>query len=167
MIQKAYDDAIRMLTENRDILDHISGYLYNRETITGKEFMQIFRRMKGIPEPEELTAEEKEKQVEEGTSIGEETKAPDSDAFRAGLEEGEASKGTEAEEEERKAEMYRFGAQAPAQNQAKPQDQAPTQNQAKPQDQTPVESSAPVQPEVPVQNQDAVQEDAEQNSDQQ
>ena len=155
MIQKAYDDAIRMLTENRDILDHISGYLYNRETITGKEFMQIFRRMKGIPEPEELTAEEKEKQVEEGTSIGEETKVPDSDAFRAGLEEGEASKGTEAEEEERKAEMYRFGAQAP------------TQNQAKPQDQTPVESSAPVQPEVPVQNQDAVQEDAEQNSDQQ
>ena len=179
MIQKAYDDAIRMLTENRDILDHISGYLYNRETITGKEFMQIFRRMKGIPEPEELTAEEKEKQVEEGTSIGEETKVPDSDAFRAGLEEGEASKGTEAEEEERKAEMYRFGAQAPAQNQAKPQDQAPAQNQAKaqdqapvqnqamPQDQTPVESSAPVQPEVPVQNQDAVQEDAEQNSDQQ
>ena len=151
----SYDDAIRMLTENRDILDHISGYLYNRETITGKEFMQIFRRMKGIPEPEELTAEEKEKQVEEGTSIGEETKVPDSDAFRAGLEEGEASKGTEAEEEERKAEMYRFGAQAP------------TQNQAKPQDQTPVESSAPVQPEVPVQNQDAVQEDAEQNSDQQ
>ena len=179
MIQKAYDDAIRMLTENRDILDHIAGYLYNRETITGKEFMQIFRRMKGIPEPEELTAEEKEKQVEEGTSIGEETKVPDSDAFRAGLEEGEASKGTEAEEEERKAEMYRFGAQAPAQNQAKPQDQAPAQNQAKdqdqapvqnqamPQDQTPVESSAPVQPEVPVQNQDAVQEDAEQNSDQQ
>ena len=117
--------------------------------------------------------------MEEGTSIGEETKVPDSDAFRAGLEEGEASKGTEAEEEERKAEMYRFGAQAPAQNQAKPQDQAPAQNQAKaqdqapvqnqamPQDQTPVESSAPVQPEVPVQNQDAVQEDAEQNSDQQ
>ena len=32
-----------MLRENRDVLDHISFYLYEKETSTGKEFMKIFR----------------------------------------------------------------------------------------------------------------------------
>ena len=34
------------------MLDNISEYLYEHETITGKEFMKIFRELKGIPEPE-------------------------------------------------------------------------------------------------------------------
>ena len=50
IINQAYDDATRMLTENREILDRISEYLYEKETITGKEFMSMFREMKGIPE---------------------------------------------------------------------------------------------------------------------
>lgn len=53
IINSAYEEATRMLTENREVLDHISDYLYEHETITGKEFMQIFRELKGIPEPEE------------------------------------------------------------------------------------------------------------------
>ena len=53
IINHSYDEAMRMLTENREILDHISEYLYEKETITGKEFMKIFREMKGVPEPEE------------------------------------------------------------------------------------------------------------------
>ena len=53
IINHSYDEAMRMLTENRVILDHISEYLYEKETITGKEFMKIFREMKGLPEPEE------------------------------------------------------------------------------------------------------------------
>ncbi|MDD6743144.1 MAG: ATP-dependent zinc metalloprotease FtsH [Roseburia porci] len=53
IINHAYDEAYEMLKENRDVLDHISEYLYEKETITGKEFMKIFREMKGIPEPEE------------------------------------------------------------------------------------------------------------------
>ena len=44
---------MQMLTENRDILDHISDYLYEKETITGKEFMKIFREMKGLPQEED------------------------------------------------------------------------------------------------------------------
>ena len=43
IINHSYDEAMRMLTENREILDHISEYLYEKETITGKEFMKIFR----------------------------------------------------------------------------------------------------------------------------
>ena len=53
IINHSYDEAMRMLTENREILNHISEYLYKKETITGKEFMKIFREMKGLPEPEE------------------------------------------------------------------------------------------------------------------
>ena len=53
IINRSYGEAMRMLTENREILDHISEYLYEKETITGKEFMKIFREMKGLPEPEE------------------------------------------------------------------------------------------------------------------
>ena len=52
IINSSYDEAYRMLEENREVLDKISGYLYEHETITGKEFMKIFRELKGIPEPE-------------------------------------------------------------------------------------------------------------------
>ena len=53
IINKCYDDAMQLLIENRESLDKISEYLYEHETITGKEFMKIFREIKGIPEPEE------------------------------------------------------------------------------------------------------------------
>ena len=52
IINSCYDEAVRLLTENRETLDRISEYLYEHETITGKEFMKIFREIKGIPEPE-------------------------------------------------------------------------------------------------------------------
>lgn len=53
ILKESYEEAKRLLVENREILDEISDYLYQHETITGKEFMQIFRKLKGIPEPEE------------------------------------------------------------------------------------------------------------------
>ena len=53
MIKDAYADATKMLEENREILDRISDHLYEKETITGKEFMKIFREMKGLPDPED------------------------------------------------------------------------------------------------------------------
>ncbi len=53
MIKDAYDAATDLLRDNREILDRIADYLYEKETITGKEFMKIFREMKGLPEPEE------------------------------------------------------------------------------------------------------------------
>lgn len=53
ILKNSYDEAVRLLQENRDVLNKISEYLYEHETITGKEFMKIFRELKGIPEPEE------------------------------------------------------------------------------------------------------------------
>ncbi|MCI9059201.1 MAG: ATP-dependent zinc metalloprotease FtsH [Lachnospiraceae bacterium] len=59
ILKESYDEATRLLLENREILDKISQQLYENETITGKEFMKIFRELKGIPEPEEKTEAEK------------------------------------------------------------------------------------------------------------
>lgn len=51
MINHSYEEAKHLLNENREVLDKIAEYLYEHETITGKEFMKIFRELKGIPEP--------------------------------------------------------------------------------------------------------------------
>jgi cell division protease FtsH len=53
MLKEAYEEAKSLLVDNRDIMDKIAEFLIERETITGKEFMKIFREAKGIPEPEE------------------------------------------------------------------------------------------------------------------
>jgi len=59
MLKNAYAEAKRLLSENRDAMDQIAAFLIEKETITGKEFMKIFRQVKGIPEPEEGKKEEK------------------------------------------------------------------------------------------------------------
>ena len=61
ILKESYDEAKRLLSENRDVLDKIAEYLIQKETITGKEFMKIFREVKGIPEPEENRPEDAEK----------------------------------------------------------------------------------------------------------
>ena len=53
MLKAAYAEAKRLLGENREALDKIAAFLIEKETITGKEFMKIFRQVKGIPEPDE------------------------------------------------------------------------------------------------------------------
>ena len=53
MIKESYDQALQMLRENRELMDKLAAFLIERETITGKEFMEIFRREKGLSEPEE------------------------------------------------------------------------------------------------------------------
>ncbi len=53
MLKNAYAEAKRLLQENREVLDKIAEFLIEKETITGKEFMKIFREVKGLPEPEE------------------------------------------------------------------------------------------------------------------
>ena len=83
IINEAYDEATRLLEENKEILDKISEYLYEKETITGKEFMKMFREMKGLPDPdEEKKADEENKTDESSTSadkgLDEQEKASDS-----------------------------------------------------------------------------------------
>ena len=58
IINSSYAEAMKLLDENREILDSISDYLYEKETITGKEFMKMFRDMKGLPDPDEENKEQ-------------------------------------------------------------------------------------------------------------
>ena len=53
IMKNDYDEAIRMLSDDREALAKIAAFLIEKETITGKEFMKIFREVKGLPEPEE------------------------------------------------------------------------------------------------------------------
>lgn len=57
ILKDSYEEAKRLLSENRDVMDKIAEFLIQKETITGKEFMKIFREAKGIPEPEEEKSE--------------------------------------------------------------------------------------------------------------
>lgn len=54
MITKCYEDAKKLLMDNREALDRISEYLFEKETITGKEFMDLFREITGIKSDEAL-----------------------------------------------------------------------------------------------------------------
>ena len=52
ILKESYDQALAMLKENREVLDKIADFLINRETITGKEFMEILRRTRnGLQAP--------------------------------------------------------------------------------------------------------------------
>lgn len=75
MIKESYDQALQMLRENRELMDKLAAFLIERETITGKEFMEIFRREKGLPEPEE----EKKDAAEGATGQKAETKKDETD----------------------------------------------------------------------------------------
>ena len=55
MLRDSYKQAKKLLKENREIMDKLAAYLIEKETITGKEFMKIFRKEKGLPEPAEET----------------------------------------------------------------------------------------------------------------
>ena len=58
IINNSYAEATKLLEDNRVILDRISEYLYEKETITGKEFMKMFREMKGLPDPDDEKKDE-------------------------------------------------------------------------------------------------------------
>ena len=52
LLKKSYDEAKRLLSENREVMDKIAAFLIEKETITGKEFMKIFHEARRITEPE-------------------------------------------------------------------------------------------------------------------
>lgn len=60
VLKESYQKALDLLRDNRDVMDQIAEFLIEKETITGKEFMQIFRRIKGIPEPEKSEEERRQ-----------------------------------------------------------------------------------------------------------
>ncbi|MEG0903273.1 MAG: ATP-dependent zinc metalloprotease FtsH [Lachnospiraceae bacterium] len=64
MLKESYEEAKRLLLENRDALDKIAAFLIEKETINGKEFMKIFREVQGIAEPEDQEIKEQKENPE-------------------------------------------------------------------------------------------------------
>ena len=75
MITSAHDKAIELLSANREALDRISEYLFEKETITGKEFMDLFREITGIEE------EPSDEDSGEASEAGSDTEAASTDMF--------------------------------------------------------------------------------------
>ena len=75
ILKESYEEAKRLLSENRDVMDQIAAFLIEKETITGKEFMKIFHKAKGIEESEEPERSEKteNKKIEESVKTEEAT----------------------------------------------------------------------------------------------
>ncbi len=81
IIKESYDKALGMLRENRELMDKLAAFLIEKETITGKEFMEIFRKEKGLPDPKEEKKEpEKEKENENAKANGSESANGDGNA---------------------------------------------------------------------------------------
>ena len=60
MLKGAYEEAKRLLNENRNALDKIAAFLIEKETITGTEFMDIFKQVQGTQEVVEETCFDEE-----------------------------------------------------------------------------------------------------------
>ncbi len=74
ILKDCYKEAKQILKENRAVMDKLAAHLIEKETITGKEFMEIYRKEKGIPEPEPKEEPKKEIKVENKEEIKEEIK---------------------------------------------------------------------------------------------
>ena len=109
-LKQCYEEAKEMLSGNREVMDKLAAHLIEKETISGKEFMKIYREAKGIPEPEEKSekaesAEQKTPDEEPGKAEGnvqeteknpvDEAKSAESDAKEA---ENDAEKAEESRE---------------------------------------------------------------------
>lgn len=58
LLRRSYEQAVALLREHRPAMDRIAEYLIAKETITGSEFMRIFREIEGLPQEEGTAADE-------------------------------------------------------------------------------------------------------------
>lgn len=97
VLSESYDKAVSLLSGNRDALDEISAFLIQKETITGKEFMDILRRVKGtdFPSPDDKSENLDVMQENDAPQVSDETEPDDSP--NAGVEEKTAERESSGE----------------------------------------------------------------------
>ena len=100
-LKQCYEEAKELLSGNREVMDKLAAHLIEKETISGKEFMKIYRMEKGIPEPEE---EEKDQDGKARTETGEK---PETEAVRE--DSAERKQDAEAKEAEDAKEAEKAG----------------------------------------------------------
>ena len=101
IIAECYEEAKKIMLENRDILDKIAAYLIEKENITGKEFMEIYCKEKGIPLPEPKNPSEKkgiDVTVSDDTKTSEEVEKESEEKKEETSETAEAAESTETVE---------------------------------------------------------------------
>lgn len=82
ILKESYEKAKELLSHHRNALDEIAAFLIERESITGKEFMEIFHRIEsgtGSTDPGEIVAEE----IVTGEIVAEETVVEETGAGEA------------------------------------------------------------------------------------
>ncbi len=82
ILQESYAEAKRLLSEHREALDKIAAYLIEKETITGKEFMRIYREVENLPDPEAAEAAKTEA-AEKKTVETDKTETPEKETAEA------------------------------------------------------------------------------------
>ena len=93
ILQQCYDEAEEIIRNNMDALESIGEYLFEKETISGKQFMKLYREVKGIPEPEE---DKDKKKTSEEEKSGEE-KSEDN-VKEEGSQDGKENDGSDEKE---------------------------------------------------------------------
>lgn len=97
LLKECYEEAKKMISENKDVMDVLAAHLLEKETITGKEFMKIFREQKGIPEPEESSEDENKT----GNELSKEDTPAIEEAATENSETADTNEGSENGEEPR------------------------------------------------------------------
>ena len=112
-LKACYDEAKEILSGNRELMDKLAAHLIEKETISGKEFMKIYRQEKGLPEPEEKPEEQTKAEIKtepeakpeekEGISFGEFMKRtePDRDQETDTREEAVKEESAGSEDDDR------------------------------------------------------------------
>ena len=113
ILKESYEEALRLLRENREVMDKLAEFLIEKETITGKEFMQIFRELKGIPEPEEPQDSATKLMKETEKAMHHEVSTADNSVKADAAEDGsDKASETDKEEEAKKAFQVNLEQQA-------------------------------------------------------
>lgn len=123
MLKESYEQALKLLRENREVMDKLAEFLIEKETITGKEFMKIFREIKGIPEPEEEKTETNSEDSTEEINADNQIEIP-TESFEELLEiakDNNEEEGNSTEEVERNASDEVEQAKEKVQEEQKPE----------------------------------------------
>ena len=131
LLKQCYDEAKEMLAGNRELMDKLASHLIEKETISGKEFMKIYREEKGLPDPEEKKEQEQTAENSTETTVEAKTEPAAEPAQTPVQAQEDAQNAVEPQIKE-------------TQNSAEPQEPKAVQNPAEPQVQN--LESAPKQP---------------------
>ena len=129
ILKECYQEALDLLSANREVMDQLAAHLIEKETITGKEFMRIYRQVKGLPQEEpEQTAGAQMKAAEQTADTANPSQSASGNSYDTAPASGAR------QQQEREDSFFSGDAQQPGDTQqpADPSDAEQSQEQDKP-----------------------------------